>query len=117
MLTSAGGVTVMGIALKLLGIKDVKVGNFLPALVIAPALVGLWGWFPVRPGQEVRTTADDRGHFAGATAVPAAPPVVGQTLEPGGWRATKPAVERIALVQRVPPPEARSCRSGARRRP
>ncbi len=42
-LTSAGGVTVMGIALKLLGIKDVKVGNFLPALVIAPALVGLWG--------------------------------------------------------------------------
>ena len=45
-LTSAGGVTIIGIALKLLDIKDVKVGNFLPALVIAPALVGLvW---PVR---------------------------------------------------------------------
>jgi uncharacterized membrane protein YqgA involved in biofilm formation len=42
-LTSAGGVTIIGIALKLLDIKDVKVGNFLPALVIAPALVGLVG--------------------------------------------------------------------------
>ena len=40
-LTSAGGVTIIGIALKLLDIKDVKVGNFLPALMIAPALVGL----------------------------------------------------------------------------
>ena len=40
-LTSAGGVTIVGIALKLLDIRDVKVGNFLPALVIAPALVGL----------------------------------------------------------------------------
>jgi uncharacterized membrane protein YqgA involved in biofilm formation len=42
-LTSAGGVTIIGIALKLLDIRDVKVGNFLPALVIAPALVGLVG--------------------------------------------------------------------------
>jgi uncharacterized protein len=42
-LTSAGGVTIIGIALKLLDIKDVKVGNFLPALIIAPALVGLVG--------------------------------------------------------------------------
>ena len=40
-LTSAGGVTIIGIALKLLDLEDVKVGNFLPALVIAPALVGL----------------------------------------------------------------------------
>ena len=40
-LTSAGGVTIIGIALKLLDIKDVKVGNFLPALIIAPALVAL----------------------------------------------------------------------------
>ncbi|MDP9384303.1 MAG: DUF554 domain-containing protein [Actinomycetota bacterium] len=40
-LTSAGGVTIIGIALKLLDLKDVKVGNFLPALVVAPALVGL----------------------------------------------------------------------------
>jgi uncharacterized membrane protein YqgA involved in biofilm formation len=44
-LTSAGGVTIIGIALKLLDLKDVKVGNFLPALVIAPALVGLVGLF------------------------------------------------------------------------
>jgi uncharacterized membrane protein YqgA involved in biofilm formation len=40
-LTSAGGVLIIGISLKLLEIKDVKVGNFLPALVIAPALVAI----------------------------------------------------------------------------
>ncbi|HEX6460041.1 MAG TPA: DUF554 domain-containing protein [Thermoleophilaceae bacterium] len=40
-LTSAGGVLIIGISLKLLALKDVKVGNFLPALVIAPGLVGL----------------------------------------------------------------------------
>jgi uncharacterized membrane protein YqgA involved in biofilm formation len=44
-LTSAGGVTIIGISLKLLDLKDVKVGNFLPALVIAPALVGLVSLF------------------------------------------------------------------------
>jgi uncharacterized membrane protein YqgA involved in biofilm formation len=44
-LTSAGGVTIIGIALKLLDLKDVKVGNFLPALVIAPALVELVALF------------------------------------------------------------------------
>jgi uncharacterized membrane protein YqgA involved in biofilm formation len=40
-LTSAGGVTIIGISLKLLGVKDVKVANYLPALIIAPGLVGL----------------------------------------------------------------------------
>jgi uncharacterized membrane protein YqgA involved in biofilm formation len=40
-LTSAGGLLIIGIALKLLEIRDVKVGNFLPALVVAPCLVGL----------------------------------------------------------------------------
>lgn len=44
-LISAGGVTIVGIGLKLLALKDVKVGNFLPALVIAPALVGLVSLF------------------------------------------------------------------------
>jgi len=44
-LTSAGGVTIIGIALELLDVKDVKVGNFLPALAIAPALVGLVSLF------------------------------------------------------------------------
>jgi uncharacterized protein len=44
-LTSAGGVLIIGISLKLLAVKDVKVGNFLPALVIAPALVGLVSLF------------------------------------------------------------------------
>ncbi|HEY1540703.1 MAG TPA: DUF554 domain-containing protein [Solirubrobacteraceae bacterium] len=40
-MTSAGGVLIIGISLKLLELKDVKVGNFLPALVLAPLLVGL----------------------------------------------------------------------------
>ena len=31
-MTSAGGVLIIGLALKLLDIQDVKVGNFLPAL-------------------------------------------------------------------------------------
>jgi uncharacterized membrane protein YqgA involved in biofilm formation len=44
-LTSAGGVTIIGIALKLLELKDVRVGNFLPALVVAPCLVGLASLF------------------------------------------------------------------------
>jgi uncharacterized membrane protein YqgA involved in biofilm formation len=44
-MTSAGGVLIIGISLKLLELKDVKVGNFLPALVLAPALVGLVSLF------------------------------------------------------------------------
>lgn len=44
-LSSAGGVLIIGIALKLLDIKDVKVGNFLPALVFAPAIVGIASLF------------------------------------------------------------------------
>jgi uncharacterized membrane protein YqgA involved in biofilm formation len=44
-MTSAGGVLIIGIALRLLDLKDVKVGNFLPALVLAPLLVGLVGAF------------------------------------------------------------------------
>ncbi|MDX6707266.1 MAG: uncharacterized protein QOF69_951 [Solirubrobacteraceae bacterium] len=42
-MTSAGGVLIIGISLKLLELKDVKVGNFLPALVLAPLLVGVVG--------------------------------------------------------------------------
>ncbi len=44
-LTSAGGVLIIGISLKLLALKDVKVGNFLPALVFAPGLVGVASLF------------------------------------------------------------------------
>lgn len=40
-LTSAGGLLIVGISLRLLDVRDVKVGNFLPALIFAPALVGL----------------------------------------------------------------------------
>jgi uncharacterized protein len=38
-LTSAGGILIMGISLKLLDLKDVRVGNFLPALVLTPVIV------------------------------------------------------------------------------
>jgi uncharacterized protein len=40
-LVSAGGVLIIGISLKLLGLKDVRVGNYLPALVLAPCIVGV----------------------------------------------------------------------------
>lgn len=41
-LEATGGVMVIGIGLRLLEIKKVKVGSFLPALVIAPVLVALF---------------------------------------------------------------------------
>jgi uncharacterized protein len=44
-LTSAGGVLIIGIALKLLQLKDVRVGNYLPALIIAPCLYGIVSLF------------------------------------------------------------------------
>jgi uncharacterized membrane protein YqgA involved in biofilm formation len=37
--TATGGIMVMGIALRLLDLKPVRVGSLLPALVLAPALV------------------------------------------------------------------------------
>ena len=40
-LTSAGGVLIIGIALRLLEIRDVKVGNYLPALFFAPLIVAI----------------------------------------------------------------------------
>jgi len=40
-MTSAGGILIVGLALKLLDIQDVKVGNFLPALIFAPAIAGI----------------------------------------------------------------------------
>jgi uncharacterized protein len=40
-MTSAGGVPIIGLSLKLLDIQDVKVGNFLPALLFAPAIAGI----------------------------------------------------------------------------
>jgi uncharacterized membrane protein YqgA involved in biofilm formation len=40
-LTSAGGVLIVGLSLKLLDLEDVKVGNFLPALLFAPGIAGI----------------------------------------------------------------------------
>jgi uncharacterized membrane protein YqgA involved in biofilm formation len=44
-LTSAGGILIIGISLKLLDIQDVKVGNFLPALLLAPLIAAVAGAF------------------------------------------------------------------------
>ena len=38
-MTAAGGLIIVGIGIRLLKIRDIRVGNFLPALVIAPATV------------------------------------------------------------------------------
>ncbi len=40
--TATGGIMVMGIALRLLDLKPVRVGSLLPGLVLAPALVALF---------------------------------------------------------------------------
>jgi uncharacterized membrane protein YqgA involved in biofilm formation len=45
-LTSAGGILIIGISLKLLDLRDVKVGNYLPALLFAPCIVGLVSLWP-----------------------------------------------------------------------
>jgi uncharacterized membrane protein YqgA involved in biofilm formation len=44
-LTSAGGILIIGISLKLLDLRDVKIGNYLPALVFAPCIVGIVSLF------------------------------------------------------------------------
>jgi hypothetical protein len=41
-LASAGGVLLLGISLRLLGLKEVRVANLLPAVVLAPLFVYLW---------------------------------------------------------------------------
>ena len=41
-MTAAGGVMIVGIGLRLLEIKQVRVASFLPALVLAPVLVTLF---------------------------------------------------------------------------
>lgn len=49
-LTAAGGLLIMGIGIGLLRLKHIRVANFLPALVLAPLLVGLLRWLgPLLP--------------------------------------------------------------------
>ena len=46
-LTAVGGVILLGIAISsLLEIKSIRVGNFLPALVIAPLIIAVLSFFP-----------------------------------------------------------------------
>jgi uncharacterized protein len=40
-LTATGGILILGIGLRLLELKDVRVGNLLPALVLAPIAVAV----------------------------------------------------------------------------
>lgn len=44
-LTATGGVMVIGIGIRLLNIRNVRVGNFLPALVFAPVILGIFQAF------------------------------------------------------------------------
>ena len=47
-MTAVGGVLLLGIAVSsLLEIKPIRVGNFLPALLIAPVLVLFFNWLPM----------------------------------------------------------------------
>ncbi len=41
-LTATGGVMVLGIGIRLLNVRDIRVGNFLPALVFAPLVLALF---------------------------------------------------------------------------
>jgi uncharacterized protein len=41
-MSAVGGVLILGIGLRLLDVKQVRVANVLPALAIAPAVVALW---------------------------------------------------------------------------
>lgn len=48
-MTAAGGVMLIGVAISsLLEIKSIRVGNFLPALAIAPLLVWIVSLFPIK---------------------------------------------------------------------
>ena len=40
-MTATGGVLIVGIALRLLELREIRVANLLPALVIAPIIVGV----------------------------------------------------------------------------
>jgi uncharacterized protein len=42
-LASAGGILLLGISLRLLGLKHVRVANLLPAVLLAPLFVYFWG--------------------------------------------------------------------------
>jgi hypothetical protein len=42
-LGAAGGIMLLGIALRLLDLKQIRVANLLPAIVLAPLFVAIWG--------------------------------------------------------------------------
>lgn len=45
-MTAVGGLIIIGVALKLLNIKDLRLANYLPALAIAPAIVWVLQYWP-----------------------------------------------------------------------
>jgi uncharacterized membrane protein YqgA involved in biofilm formation len=47
-MTAAGGLIILGVGLKLLSIKELKLANYLPALALAPAIVWVVGNWPFR---------------------------------------------------------------------
>lgn len=45
--SATGGLLIVGVGLRLLAVKDVKVADFLPAIVVAPALVAILASIPL----------------------------------------------------------------------
>jgi uncharacterized protein len=49
-MTATGGILIMGIGVgSLLELKAIRVGNFLPALFIAPLIVAILAYFTANP--------------------------------------------------------------------
>lgn len=47
-MTAAGGLIIMGVGLKLLNIKELKLANYLPALAVAPSIVWVMENWPFK---------------------------------------------------------------------
>jgi uncharacterized membrane protein YqgA involved in biofilm formation len=47
-MTAVGGLTIMGVGLKLLNIKELKLANYLPGLAVAPLIVWVLEVWPFR---------------------------------------------------------------------
>jgi uncharacterized membrane protein YqgA involved in biofilm formation len=45
-MTAVGGAVILGVGLKLLDIKELKLANYLPALAVAPIIVGVLEYWP-----------------------------------------------------------------------
>jgi uncharacterized membrane protein YqgA involved in biofilm formation len=47
-MTAVGGLIILGVGLKLLDLKDLKLANYLPALAVAPLIVWVLAVWPFK---------------------------------------------------------------------